>query len=252
MEEKERQAGPARSEEERDREPYWQGSSGERERGTRHGGRDHGDDRREGGHRGRPQEGRRPHEFQDDTERRAPQEGRRPHEFHENPDREGPREGCRGRKPEFAPDGEIGPCEAAEWRNRQFRPEEGDLVCLLRRCGHYLHRRNGENRSQNRILYILMDRETMTQKELTEILHIQPGSMSEILTKLEGRGYLTRERDEKDHRKVVLRITAQGRETAMTWKEDSVNELFADLTQEERDQLKALLIKVLRSWDGRE
>ena len=139
------------------------------------------------------------------------------------------------------------PCGCTQWRD--IDPEQEDLARLMRRCGHFLYHRNGERRSQSRILYILSDRGEMTQKELMEIMHVQPGSMSEILNKLEGRGCLVRGRDEEDRRRVILRITEEGRRTAREWRDDSEAELFADLTQEEKATLRVLLIKIIHSWE---
>lgn len=64
--------------------------------------------------------------------------------------------------------------------------EQDDLYNILRACGHHLYHRFGKDMGQGRILAILSERESITQKELQEMLRIQPGSATEILTKLEG------------------------------------------------------------------
>ena len=89
----------------------------------------------------------------------------------------------------------------------------------------------------------------MTQKELQEALAIQPGSVSEIISKLEARGLLSRERDEEDKRRMVLRITDAGRAGAEAFSgAESGNELYGALSEEEQSTLKELLKKLLESW----
>ena len=127
--------------------------------------------------------------------------------------------------------------------------EEESLSDLMRRCGHILHHGRGEARSQIRILRILEDQEEISQGELMEILRIRPGSMSEIITKLESRGYLVRERDERDRRRAVLRITDEGRRRLQTQSREEEEDLFAVLTPQEQETLRALVIRLLRSWE---
>lgn len=93
----------------------------------------------------------------------------------------------------------------------------------------------------------------MTQKELQEALGVQPGSASEIISKLEDRGLVSRERDEEDRRRVVLRITEAGREQAEAAScEEKGQDLYEALSVEEQDTLKALLKKLLESWNTRD
>ena len=88
-----------------------------------------------------------------------------------------------------------------------------DLAESLEQTGRLLSYCLGKRRGQGRILRILCQQEQMSQKELQEILHIQPGSMSEIAAKLESKGLIARGRDEADKRKILLSITDEGR----TW-----------------------------------
>ena len=61
----------------------------------------------------------------------------------------------------------------------------------MRRCGHFLYQRQG-GQGQRRVLTILQERGSMQQRELQEYLGIQPGSMSELIGKLEQKGLLKR------------------------------------------------------------
>lgn len=60
-------------------------------------------------------------------------------------------------------------------------------------------------------------------------------------------------RDEEDRRRVVLRITEAGREQAEAAScEEKGQDLYGALSVEEQDMLKALLKKLLESWNTRD
>ena len=61
-------------------------------------------------------------------------------------------------------------------------------VASLRRCGHILYHHIGEKRGQTRVLELLTEKKTLPQQQILEQLGVQPGSGSELLSKLEGRG----------------------------------------------------------------
>ena len=147
-----------------------------------------------------------------------------------------------------------------------------DLTILLRGCGHYLfHRshnvmrdldrgsgyihdrdrhRNVMGGSQQQILSILSKNGPMAQKDLLDVLMIRPGSLSELLSKLEEKGLLVRQEDENDRRKVILTLTEEG-QSAGAGESDFTGEkdLFAVLDEEEKNTLKLLLKKLLGSWE---
>lgn len=124
-----------------------------------------------------------------------------------------------------------------------------DLVSLLERCGRFLLHHGGFSRGQMRILEILDRQKAMSQRDLQELLGVQPGSMSEILAKLEAKGFICRDRDGEDKRMVVISITSEGvarlRATQVRPSEDQV---FAALTAEEKEQLRVLLMKLQTGW----
>ena len=129
------------------------------------------------------------------------------------------------------------------------RIEESDLMALIDMAGRMAQRRpqGGPARSQALVLSILAGREALSQRELQQMLGIQPGSLSELLTKLEGKGYLVREKAE-DRRGNLLRITDEGRRAIPTADDLSGDDPFAALTEEQQNQLAALLRALLGSW----
>ena len=121
-------------------------------------------------------------------------------------------------------------------------PDDGSLPSLLQRCVFLLHH-GGSASGQGRVLRLLSRAESMPQQELLMHLHIQPGSLSELIGKLEAKGLILRERDEQDRRKATIRITEAGRAAAQ--ESQAGEDPFAVLTPEEQETLRALLTKLL-------
>ena len=127
--------------------------------------------------------------------------------------------------------------------------DESALYALFFRCSHILSRRVGIRVSRQRVLSLLSQRGEMPQRELREALGIQAGSFSELAGRLEERGFLTREKDPADRRRILLRITEAGRERAEKDSRARDQELFCALSEEEQAQLRMLLQKIA---DGHE
>ncbi len=132
----------------------------------------------------------------------------------------------------------------------QRRLDEADLAELIDMAGRMLRRRpqGGPAQGQALILAILAGREALSQRQLQQMLGIQPGSLSELLSKLEGKGLIRREKAE-DRRGNLLRITDAGREaSAAQSADDGGDDPFSPLTDAQQDQLAALLRALLTRW----
>ena len=129
------------------------------------------------------------------------------------------------------------------------RVEQAGLAELLELAGRMLRHRPGGDagRGQALALSILAGREAMGQRELQQLLGVQPGSVSELVSKLEKKGLVTRERD-GDRRGNLLRLTEAGRQAAPKGEADPEEALFAALTPEQQNTLAALLRALLRDW----
>ena len=130
------------------------------------------------------------------------------------------------------------------------RLEDADLADLIDMAGRMLRRRpqGGPAQGQALILSILLGREALSQRELQQLLGIQPGSLSELLSKLEAKGLITRQKAE-DRRGNLLRITDAGREAAAANLTDGAGaDPFASLTAEQQDALAASLRTLLTAW----
>ncbi len=150
-------------------------------------------------------------------------EGHRPEQFRERP---------RPPKPPFEEELQQEKLQASD-----------DLSFLLAVAAGKFNKRGGRRNSQNRVLDILSRYDIISQQQLQEILGIKPGSLSELLQKLENKGYIEKIKSEEDKRKVYIRITEAGRQN----KEEMIveNDQFSNLTIEEQETLKTLLKKLL-------
>lgn len=120
------------------------------------------------------------------------------------------------------------------------------LSCRLRRCGHVLYHQS--HHSQQDAVLALLRQGPLNQKQIQEQLSTRPGSVSELISKLESKQLVERRRDDDDRRRVVLSLTEKGQIAALIHKERPSEDLFAALTEEEKEQLAGLLGKLLESW----
>ncbi|MCC8014609.1 MAG: MarR family transcriptional regulator [Eubacterium sp.] len=132
--------------------------------------------------------------------------------------------------------------------------ESTELLNVMEKIGHFLYHRRGGKRGLMRMLRILREKEACSQCELLEILNIRAASLSELAAKTEQKGYIIREKSEEDKRKVVLKITPEGRQ----WLQEKENEtarqevnMFDCLTEAEQQELFRLLNKLLECWQER-
>jgi DNA-binding MarR family transcriptional regulator len=108
--------------------------------------------------------------------------------------------------------------------------------------------------SQKRVLIVLSETGTITQRELTARLGIQPGSASEVIAKLESAGLVERTASEEDRRTANISLTEAGlrqAENALEQRKRRHEEMFSILSEEEKERLLALLEKINSDWDRR-
>ncbi|MCR5452298.1 MAG: MarR family transcriptional regulator [Lachnospiraceae bacterium] len=60
------------------------------------------------------------------------------------------------------------------------------------------------------VLMVLWENETMNVGRLGSILHLDAGTLTPLLKRLEKAGYVTRERSKEDERVRIIRITPEG------------------------------------------
>lgn len=115
---------------------------------------------------------------------------------------------------------------------------EGMFMRTARHLRHSGRKQFGS--TQDHIIRILDENGgTMGQKALQELLHVRPGSISEILTKMEEKGLITRTKDSDDRRASLITLTADA-ETP-----EEPESFFSVLTEEEKETLTEILAKLL-------
>ena len=144
---------------------------------------------------------------------------------------------------------------AQEMRTANDLADINDRLIISLRDLHHIMRSLYEGKaSQKRILIILNESGEITQRYLTERLGIQPGSASEILSKLEGSGWIVRTQNESDRRTTDISLTDSGRkiaEEALRQRRERHEEMFSCLSEREKQELLSLLEKVRCDWKER-
>lgn len=109
---------------------------------------------------------------------------------------------------------------------------------------------DGEIRAgQGRVLGILALQSPLTQKNLAYMLGVRPQSLSELVTKLETKGLVTRRRDDNDRRSFLIELTAAGREAATEIDSLAAEDPFEVLTVAEQATYAALTTKVIEALE---
>ena len=122
---------------------------------------------------------------------------------------------------------------------------------LVRQYGPYLKDLN-LTYTQYIVMMVLWEKETVSSRELAECLHLDSGTLTPVLKRLEQAEYLTRERTPADERLLTLTLTEKGK----ALKKDAVTipPAIAEcmgLTMEEFGALYALTYKALKNMEER-
>lgn len=131
---------------------------------------------------------------------------------------------------------------------------EERIIKDLMYCAGFLRNHTEGKGSQRRVLFFLRERGPMTQKEILEEMGVRAGSLSELLSKLEAKGYVKKEKSEADKRNYNVSITDEGiqaLEEMHTKHQAAMSDLLCVLAPEERKQLAALLEKLHTAWSRR-
>ena len=140
---------------------------------------------------------------------------------------------------------------------------EVSLARKTARLGHLIHRyyqadarEKGMSpdplRGQGRVLALLSAKPETTQRELSYLLDMRQQSLSELLAKLEEKGYITRSKSAEDGRVVKVVLTDEGAAAAPNL--NALNErpdVIDCLDDDERAQFEALVDKVSASIESK-
>ncbi|MBM7646855.1 DNA-binding MarR family transcriptional regulator [Scopulibacillus daqui] len=95
-----------------------------------------------------------------------------------------------------------------------------------------------------RILQQVKNGEYVTIKEISEKLQISHNTASEHVSRLIKKGYIQKERDNKDRRKTVLSLTPKGSEVLVKHTcldESKLDKIFSLLSKEEQNMIMSSL-----------
>jgi DNA-binding MarR family transcriptional regulator len=102
-------------------------------------------------------------------------------------------------------------------------------------------------RGQGRIIELIARHEGCTQRELAGLAQIKPGSLTEVLERLERNRYVVRRRDERDRRMIRVYLTEQGRRFHVQLDKHRIafaDRLLSDVTPQEREQFIRVVAKM--------
>jgi MarR family transcriptional regulator, organic hydroperoxide resistance regulator len=106
----------------------------------------------------------------------------------------------------------------------------------------------GIHAGQDRLLQELWREDGITQRELIERLSVEPPTVTGILQRLEREGLLSRRPDHDNRRVQRVYLTDSGRKleppVRKVWRDVEAH-FLTDLSGEERDQLQALLARLV-------
>lgn len=128
------------------------------------------------------------------------------------------------------------------------------LIWNLRDIGNTMQHLYEGKGSQKRILILVDQAGSITQKELIRMMGIKSGTANAAIRKLELAGLLARTPIETDRRTYNIILTGAGR-AAAEWtrgkRKQRHDQMFASLSREESEMLLRLLERVNADWDDK-
>jgi DNA-binding MarR family transcriptional regulator len=109
------------------------------------------------------------------------------------------------------------------------------------------HTAGGLSPRQFHVLGLLDDHGAMGQSELAQTMATDPSILVTMLNPLEAEGLISRQRDPEDRRRHLVTLSAAGQQRlrdATDAQREAENALFVGLDDEQREQLRGLLIAV--------
>ncbi len=129
--------------------------------------------------------------------------------------------------------------------------ENRQLLEIMEKCGHFLYHRRGGKHGQMKVLRLLNERGCVTQSELLEVLALKSGTLSETVSKLETQGFIAKQRDLLDKRRINITITDEGKrfyEAQLEINRMQEEIMFTSLDVSEQEQLLKLLTTLFEDW----
>lgn len=131
-------------------------------------------------------------------------------------------------------------------------PPKDDLESSILHLGHLLHHKRHHHfgASQDEVLDVLRKKENISQKDLSGHLKIKPGTMSELINKLEEKELVSREKDMEDKRLSNIMLTKKGKDFLKKKEDIKEKDVFKILNKEEKETLKNLINKLINHLEN--
>ncbi len=103
------------------------------------------------------------------------------------------------------------------------------------------------------VMMVLWEKECVSSGELTRCLHLDFGTLTPVLKRLESSGYITRRRSPEDERTLIISLTGDGR--ALRNKAVNIPPAVAECVGLDAQELKTLymlLYKALANMEARD
>jgi MarR family transcriptional regulator, organic hydroperoxide resistance regulator len=98
------------------------------------------------------------------------------------------------------------------------------------------------------VMFALWEEDDLSVKEIGELLHLDSGTLTPLLKRLEAMGLVKRTRDAEDERSVRISLTPDG--CAMRQKENKVKQGIVGACGASAEELKALNTQLVRLRDA--
>lgn len=130
------------------------------------------------------------------------------------------------------------------------------LFCLIGEIHHIALTRPANKasfRGQGRLIHLLAHNRDVSQRELASLARVKPGSISEVLERLEKDKIVKRWRDGSDRRIVRVRLTSKGDrlyQENCEARQQFESELLQNVTDDEREVFVHTIQKMRRQLAG--
>lgn len=127
------------------------------------------------------------------------------------------------------------------------------LHFIMRASRYFMFKNKQPISGQKRVVAVLNLEDGLTQNYLAKILALKPGSLAELLKKMEIKGLIKRETDGQDKRVKRVYLTKEGQQEASRLdalkKEQDTAAFFAGLNDDEQAEFSHYLEKIADGWD---
>lgn len=105
----------------------------------------------------------------------------------------------------------------------------------------------GSFRGQGRIIYLLANHPGLAQREIANLAHVKPGSLTEVLDRLERAQLIARKRDEHDRRVWRVTLTDKGWQSyhqLVKQRQEFEKTMLKGITREEQGEFVRIVAKL--------